>query len=107
MAFEPVTIQENRRAVKYDGTNSGNLNAAISDFQITSETPTHLTFTSGGQSFTVARNGWVAWYQGEVTEVFQNDSDYQSVYTAATALANHVHDLVLTTGPAKPGPTQQ
>ena len=106
MAFEPVTVQENRQAVKYDGTNSADLNNAISDFQITSENANSLTFTSGGQSFTVARNGWVAWYQGEVTEVFQNESDYRTVYTAAVALANHVHDLVLTTGPAKAGPAQ-
>lgn len=103
MAFEPTRVAESRQAAKYDGTNSADFNTAISDFSISSETPTHLTFTSNGQSYTVARNGYIAWYQGQVTEVFQNQNDFVEVYEAVQAAADHVHDLVLTTGPAKPG----
>lgn len=107
MAFEPIPVHEARRAAKYDGTNSANFNTAISDFQIVSENASGLTFTSGGQQYTVAPNGYVAWYQGEVTEVFQNQSDFESIYTSATLLSDHVHDLVLTTGPAKSGDNEQ
>lgn len=102
MPFEPIFIREARRAAKYDGTNSADLNTAISDFTVVSETATDLVFTSGGQQYSVAKNGYVAWYQGEVTEVFQNEQDFLEAYTSAGLdMDNHVHDLVLTTGPAK------
>jgi hypothetical protein len=101
MAFNPLPIREARRAALYDGTNSADFNTAISDFQIVSENASGLTFTSGGQQYTVAPNGYLAWYQGEVTEVFQNANDYHEVYADLANLDGHVHDLVLTTGPAK------
>lgn len=103
MAFTPLRVFEARQAAKYDGTNSADLNAAISDFNIVSENGAGLTFTSGGTQYTVAPNGYVAWYQGQVSEVFQNEQDFNETY-AAESLDGHVHDLVLTTGPAKPGP---
>lgn len=108
MAFDPVTVVEARLAQKYDGTNSADLNNAISDFTVVSEDATNgLTFTSGGQQHTVARNGYLTWYQGRVDNVYQNGQDYQGAFRAA-ALATfaHVHDLVLTTGPAKPEGTE-
>lgn len=101
MAFTPVRVLESRTAAQYDGTNSADLNAAISDFTIVSESGAGLTFTSGGTQYTVAPNGYVAWYQGAVTEVFQNQQDFEETYATETAVS-HVHDLVLTTGPAKP-----
>src|SRR5688572_29464610 len=104
MPFTPRQVTEARTAAKYDGTNSANLNAAISDFTIVSENAAGLTFTSNGQQYTVAPNGYVAWYQGEVTDVFQNQQDYNEAFSELLDLAgNHVHDLVLTTGPAKLG----
>jgi hypothetical protein len=107
MAFEPTGVREARQAVRYDGTNSAEINNAISDLQIVSEDPTTgLTFTSAGEQYTVAPNGYLAWYQGEVTDVFQNQADFESVY-ASTAVDSHVHDLVLTTGPAKDAPTEE
>jgi hypothetical protein len=102
MAFNPVPVREARLAARYDGTNSAELNNAITSFAIVSENAQGLTFTSGGQQYTVAPNGFVAWYQGEVTEVFQNENDYNEVYAGLSALESHVHDLILTTGPAKP-----
>ncbi len=102
MAFEPTPVREARQAAKYDGTNSADFNAAISDMQIVSEDPTSgLTFTSAGQQYTVAPNGYLAWYQGEVTDVFQNQADYEAVYASDSVVDGHVHDLTLTTGPAK------
>lgn len=104
MAFDPVTVVEARLAQKYDGTNSADLNNAIADFTVVGEDATSgLTFTSGGQQYTVARNGYITWYQGRVDHVYQNGQDYQGAFRAAALAAfDHVHDLVLTTGPAKP-----
>ena len=94
-------VFEARNAAQYNGANSGDLASEISDFTVVSETPTSLTFTSGGQQHTVARNGYIAWYQGEVTDVFQNQDDYRDAYASLdTDLPlNHVHDL--TTGPGR------
>lgn len=102
MPFNPFPVRESRQAARYDGTNSANLNSAISDFSIVSENAQGLTFNSGGQQYTVAVNGYVSWYQGEVTDVFQNQNDFDEVYADLAGIADgHVHDLVLTTGPAK------
>lgn len=102
MPFIEIPVRESRTAALYDGTNSADLNAAISDFTIVSESAAGLTFNSGGTQYTVAVGGYVAWYQGEVTDVFQNQADFAEVYDSiADAVMNHVHDLVLTTGPAK------
>ena len=101
MALTPLRVFESRSAAKYTGSNSADLNTAISDFTIVSENASGLTFTSDGASYTVAPNGYIAWYQGEVTDVFQNQPDFDSVYATEQALQGHVHDLVLTTGPAK------
>jgi hypothetical protein len=98
MALDILPVYESRQAAQYDGTNSANLAAEIADFTVTNETATALTFTSGGTTYTVAVNGYVAWYQGVVTEVFQNEDDFRDVYAAVTAAMAHVHDLTLTTG---------
>lgn len=104
MAIDVLIVSEARRAARYNGTNSADLNAAINDFTILSETAAGLTFTSGGTQYTVAPGGYVAWYQGVVTEVFQNLDDFEDVYATIQDVITHVHDLVLTTGPAKAAP---
>ena len=98
MALVTKRVFEARSAAQYTGTNSADLAAEINDFTVVSETPTHLTFISGGQEHTVAVNGYIAWYQGTVTEVFQNADDYQDVYAelGTEVLLEHVHDI--TTG---------
>lgn len=107
MAFTAIPVREARLAARYDGTNSAEFNSRIADFTINSETTSGLTFTSGGQQYTVARNGYLAWYQGEVTDVFQNQTDFEQVYSDLGGLGeSHVHDLVLTTGPAKAPDTE-
>lgn len=102
MALTPLRVFESRNAAKYTGQNSADLNTAINDFSIVSENAQGLTFTSNGQQYTVAPNGYVAWYQGQVTEVFQNEQDFREVYAdVATEVGlNHVHHL--TTGPGIP-----
>jgi hypothetical protein len=100
MPLNPTRVFEARRAAKYTGQNSADFNNAISDFTIVSENAQGLTFTSGGHQYTVAPNGYIAYYQGEVTDVFQNQNDYEGAYTEAiTELSlNHVHDITTGTG---------
>jgi hypothetical protein len=104
MAATPLPVVESRTGYLYDGTNSAELAAAIDDFTVVSETPTSLTFTSGGQNLTVARNGYVVASHGMVdpADVFANEDDFRDTYADLDAMS-HVHDLILTSGPAKPG----
>jgi hypothetical protein len=99
MALETFSVFENRTAGKYDGTNSAEFAVHIPDFTVVAETPAALTFTSGGVEYTVALDGYIAWYDHVVTEVFQNEDDYRDRYTsiAATNL-NHIHYIKLETG---------
>lgn len=100
MALDKMGVYESRQAAEYTGTNSAALAAEITDFTVNSETAAGLNFTSGAQNYTVVPNGYVAWYQGAVTDVFQNEDDFRDVYANVGEL-NHTHDLVLTTGPGK------
>lgn len=103
MAIMIRPVFEARKSAVYTGTNSADFNAAIADFTITSETPLGLTFTSDGNTFTVAPGGYIVWYQGVVTEVFQNQMDFEEVYAdVLEAGGDHFHEVVLTSGGAKP-----
>jgi hypothetical protein len=102
MALNPVHVFESRQAAIYTGANSADFNNEIGNFSIVSENAGGLTFTSGGQQYSVVAGGWIVWYQDEVTEVFQNQNDFESVYlpsNVATGL-NHVHTLTTSTGQA-------
>jgi len=99
MALTPTPVTEARQAAQYDGTNSAEFNAAIPAMEIVSENTSGLTFTSGGESFAVAPGGYITWTQAGVDRVFQNEQDYTGAL--APLHGDHVHDLVLTTGPAK------
>ena len=94
------TVVKPTRAAEYDGTNSAKIDEKIDDFTVVSETTTGLSFTSGGATFTVARGGYIVWAAGMVTEVFQNADDFYDAWSPV-ALAGHVHDLTLTSGPGK------
>lgn len=100
MAAIPVPVFQARHAVTYDGTNSAEIASLIPDFTVTGETSTNLSFTSGGTAYTVARNGHIVYAQGVVEATYANDDDFGDAWTAQ-ALDEHVHDLVLTSGPAK------
>lgn len=103
MAAVPVNVAQARRAVKYDGTNSADIAALIDDFTVTGEDASQLTFTSGGQTLSVLRNGWLVYHQGMVAaeDVFANADDFEDQYTDLSQAAEHVHEIVLTSGPAK------
>jgi len=83
--------------IQYDGTNSADIAEKINDFTVVTETTNDLTFTSGGATFNVARNGHIVWQNGAVTGVFQNDDDFGDAW-AKVAPACHEHKLVLKTG---------
>lgn len=103
MAIQIRPVFEARNSAIYTGTNSADLNSAIADFTVVSQNASGLTFTSDGTSFTVAPGGYVVWYQGAVTEVFQNQSDFNEVYAdVLEAGGDHYHEVVLTSGGAKP-----
>lgn len=103
MPTTPINVAEARRAVQYTGTNSAEIAALIDDFTVTNETATELTFTSGGQSLSVLRNGYLVYFQGKVAaeDIFANADDFHDVYADLAETSGHVHDLILTSGPAK------
>jgi hypothetical protein len=100
----PIPVIESRTGYLYDGTNSADLAAAIDDFTVVSEDATTLTFMSGGATLTVPRGGYVVAAGGKVVaeDVFANADDFHDVYSEFSDVAEHVHDLVLTSSPGKP-----
>ena len=104
----PINVTQARRALQYTGSNSAALAAAIDDFTVVSENASGLTFTSGGQNLTVPANGWLAYHRGMVApeDVFANDYDFRDEYMDFAEAGSHVHEIVLTSGPAKAAPAE-
>jgi hypothetical protein len=102
MATTPIPVLQDRQAVQYTGTNAAEIAALISDFTVTGETATTLSFTSLGVPYTVARNGYITYWDGAVRETpFNTEDDFRDQYREQT-FADHVHELVLRTGKALP-----
>lgn len=99
----PVIVVAARYAIPYDGTNSAKIAEHIADFTVTGETTTELTFTSGGTTRTVPRGGYIDYTSGVVTAVYANEDDLNDAVVAVSA-QDHVHDVVLHSGGAKPAP---
>lgn len=95
------------RSVTYTGDNSADLNSLITDFTITGETATSLTFTSAGQSQTVPRGAYLVYQGGAVTDVYLNENDYRAAFGALTSVADHYHEIKLATGGAITGAPQE
>lgn len=103
MNTEPVVVTKAIRALQYDGENSAWLAEKIDDFTVVTEDAANLTFSSGGQTLVVPRGGWVVYRRGVVApeDVFANLDDYLDEYASVDAeRAGHVHQIVLTSGPA-------
>lgn len=105
----PLNVTQARRALQYTGSNSAEIAAAIDDFTVTGEDATGLQFTSNGQALNVPRNGWLSYHRGQVApqDVFANDDDFRDEYMDVAQAGGHVHDLTLTSGPAKAAGTQE
>ncbi len=102
---EPTVVTKAIRVLRYDGTNSAVLAEKIDDFTVVTEDASNLTFTSGGQQLVVPRDGYVAYHRGVVApeNVFANEDDYLDEYASVDAARNaeqHVHQIILTSGPA-------
>lgn len=106
MPATKIPVIESRNGYLYDGTNSADLAAAIDDFTVVSEDATSLTFTSGGVNLTVPRGGYLVTAHGMVVQedIFANEDDFRDMYADLSQSISHVHELVLTTGPAKAAP---
>lgn len=88
-----------QQSAQYNGTNSADLATEISDFTVNGETAAGLVFTSAGQQYTIARNGYLTWSNGRVDEVFQNADDYGDAYTELDQAMGLDHVHAITTGP--------
>lgn len=73
-------IAERRMAVLYDGSNSADIHALITQFTIVSESAGTLTFTSAGSPFVAHTGEHIIFFQGMVFAVFDNSS-YANFYT--------------------------
>jgi hypothetical protein len=91
-------IYERKMGIVYDGTNSAQIDALITQFDIISESSGVLTFESAGAPFVANTGEHVIYFQGMVFNVF-NTATYNNFYTEAAlqddflALMDTVNDL--------------
>lgn len=64
------TYIERKAVVQYTGSNSAEIDALISNFNITSESGGVLNFVSGSGTFTANTGDWLCYIQGAVNEVW-------------------------------------
>ena len=95
MAATAIAVVPKTRAVQWDGTNSADIDALISDFTIISETSTHLTMQSSTATHVCPLNGFILFDEAGVV--------YDIVQSAAfpgrfhqLALADQLADLEAT-----------
>jgi hypothetical protein len=74
-------------AVLYDGSNSADIDALITQFDIVSESAGVLTFTSAGSPFVANAGEHIIFYQGMAFAVFDNAS-YANFYTELATWAD-------------------
>jgi hypothetical protein len=82
----------------YTGSNSADLDAAITDFVITSESGGVLHFDSGGSSFTANTSNQVIFLQGFVYAVF-TQSQYENYYSEITVKSASLKSAGIATAP--------
>lgn len=80
MTTTPLHIVDKRWAAKYTGTNSADLDALITQFDIVSESGGTLNFTSASSSFTAFTNDWIIYTQGMVYGVF-NQAGFDNFFS--------------------------
>lgn len=65
-----VNIVESRKSIQYTGSNSAEIDAAITDLSIDSEGGGVLTVTSSGTQYVVPTGSWLNYWQGYVNGVY-------------------------------------
>lgn len=67
-----INIVESRRSIQYTGSNSAEIDAAITDLTIDSESAGVLTVTSSSTQYVVNTGDWINFWQGYISGVFTN-----------------------------------
>lgn len=65
-----INVVDSRKAIQYTGSNSAEIDAAMSDFIIDSEGGGVLNATSNSAPYVINTNDWVVFWQGYVQQVF-------------------------------------
>lgn len=87
MTTTPQHIVDKRWAVKYTGSNSGEIDALITQFDIVSESGGTLNFTSNSSSFSCTTNQWIVYLQGQVFGVY-SQTDFDNFYSCNPVCAD-------------------
>lgn len=67
-----INISESRKAIQWTGSNSAEIDAAITDLTIDSSIGGVLTVTSSGTQFVLNTGDWAAFWQGYINGVYTN-----------------------------------
>lgn len=101
-----IDIVDKVKAIQYNGGNSAEIDALITDFTIISEAGGFLTFTSAGSNFIAATNDYIKYTQGFVLNTYNPTffdfafirnavfSDLTGINTAITTLQTQVAALM-------------
>lgn len=87
MSATVVAVVPLTRAVQYDGTNSADVDAAITDFTIVSEGGGNLTFESNGGQHVCPTNGHIVYNQSGIVIEAVSAGVYASNYCVVPAAA--------------------
>jgi len=75
-----IYIAESRQSIQYTGSNSAEIDAAITNLTIDSETGGVLTVTSSGSQYEVNAGDWINFWQGYINGVY-TDSQFNFFFT--------------------------
>lgn len=67
-----IFLAESRKAIQYTGSNSAEIDAAITDLTIDSESGGTLTVTSSSTQYVVSTGDWLTFWQGYVNGLYTN-----------------------------------
>lgn len=95
-----INVVANYKAIQYTGSNSAEIDAAITQFDIVSETGGVLTFESptGSAWPTVSNGDWIGFISGAVSSV-QSNTDHNNsftrnaIYSDISGFASDITDL--------------
>lgn len=82
-----INIVDSRKAIQYTGSNSAEIDSAITDLTIDSESGGVLTVTSSSTQYTVNTGNWIVFWQGYINGVYSN-SDFNLFFIANAVTAD-------------------
>lgn len=100
MTATALAVVPRNNAVRYDGTNSADIDALIPDFTIISESGSSMTIESGGGQNNCPVGGWIIYNEaGVVYDIVANDAAFAgrfhnvAVVGEMSSLSSEVADL--------------